>query len=159
MNYYTRPVELADWESLCKMVRFISLSPKFSKILAVDEAKMEVALVNSRLPDKMSPIRLQVVHSASKVVGYAIIYICQPPATDIPGCLIGPSQCFIHSMFVYPDAGKEAGLVLIQGIEEFGKSFGAKLLYGNVRMDGHFGAIKRKYGMKPLYIAIGKEIE
>lgn len=152
----SREATLDDWAGLKRLVDWIRRDPAFSKILAITEAEMEAALVNSRLPQ--IPYRLQVVVEGkwNKVLGFAICCLHSGSQMYSPGAESGQPNCYIHAAFVSPAAPRRAGLLLYQGVEDWARSGNALQLYGNVRLEGSFGGFARKYGLKPLYTAIGK---
>lgn len=71
-------------------------------------------------------------------------------------------QTFIHVCYVKPSTGKLVGELMNQAIEAWGTSRGHNYIVASVRVNAKnpfkLRAIDKRYGFKPLYIAIGKPI-
>lgn len=98
------------------------------------------------------------VREAEKIVGLSILYEILAP--DI---MVGPvPQSFLHVCYINPKASKEAGDLMNQAIEMWGRSRGHNYVTANVRATNgnpfKMRAVEKRYGFKPLYITIGKQI-
>jgi hypothetical protein len=71
---------------------------------------------------------------------------------------------FIHSIYVessLPSGDKvprKAGMKFLEDIENWARERNCEYLFGNVRMDGSFNALYRKYGFEKTHLVISKKI-
>lgn len=155
MSWTTRPAGPDDWQDL-KDLLVLMQNTKAKDALATTPASLWGVLCNQF---QYPQVRLQVLVSPEgRVVGYACLALTSPPDINVPGASRKLVHCFIQSVFIDPLLPREAGLVMMEGIEDFARSGRATFLYGNVRTSGPIKGFARKYGMKPVSYQVGKEI-
>jgi hypothetical protein len=154
-TWVTRAAGPDDWQDLKALLR-TQRETKAAHVLGTTEEGLWGAICNQF---SFPQVRVLVLYSGvSGAQGYAILCVTHPPDIYSPGATKGVKHLFISAVFVDPHLPREAGLAMMSGIEEFGKSWEVSLIYGNVRMEGPIKGFARKYGMKPMYVGIGKEL-
>lgn len=152
---------LDDWQDIKVLVDQLSAS-RFTNIVGANRDEASGFLLNSLVaPDGVGFLMLRWM---SELIGMAALMAINAPK---PGTLGVYAQCqrhcFINSVYIRPDiAGvkvpKEAGSHMLLGIEAWARARGAVWMYGNVRLDGRFGALWRKFGMAPQHGVAGKGV-
>jgi len=155
-----RPARFEDWQDIEHVLLRLS-SSRFSAWLSCNRQETQYFLMHSLcLPQSVG---LLVEHWDGEPIGLCALLLVDSPRAGVPG--IGVARHgFIHSVFVDPCTVKgarvpsEAGHVMMEAIENWCKERGAGYVYGNVRMDGHFEALHKKFGMIRQHMVVGKEI-
>lgn len=99
------------------------------------------------------------VREDQDLVGLSILYEILAPCV-FKGLV---PQTFVHVCYINPKASREAGDLMNQGVELWGRSMKHSHVIANVRVTAKnpfkLRAIDKRYGFKPLYIVIGKELK
>ena len=153
---------LDDWQDIKVLVHELQES-RFSAILGADINGMECWLHNSKLFPQS--VGLLLLRWEGRLVGLCALMAVdapEPGSLGLGGNVRTQRHGFIHSVYIAPYADEKvpqcAGQVLLKGIEQWARERGAVYLYGNVRLDGRFGALWRKFGLSPQHGVIGRAI-
>lgn len=162
MTYYVHPAQLNHWEAI-KGVAARLRDSRFSAFVGGEEAELEGFLVNSLTVPQA--VGLLLLTMGDTPIGLAALIIVDCPKPGRLGTQVQVERHgFIHSVYIdpfFPDGSKvpgEAGQAMLLGVEQWCRARGAVYLYGNVRLDGRFGALWRKFGLSPQFGTVGKAI-
>jgi hypothetical protein len=160
---------LEDWLGIKSVVELLNAHPKFSKFLSCTVQDAQGWLVNSiAFPHSVGML---VVTYEAVVCGVAAVLAMETPLPGSAGVGKGPKHGFMHSVFIAPcvypwgvkDIGKlripsSAGLAMCEMIVKWTRERSCTYVYGNVRPDGHFDGLLRKYGFKVQHKVVGMEL-
>lgn len=155
-----RPARFEDWPDIEHILLRLS-SSRFSAWLSSSPQETQCFLMHSlMLPQSVG---LLVEHWDGIPIGICALLLVDSPRAGVPG--IGVARHgFIHSVFIDPTTIKgarvpsEAGTIMMDAIEKWCQERQANYVFGNVRMDGHFEALLKKFGMEKMHMVVGKLI-
>ena len=156
---FVGPADLDDWTGLNEVRDRLEAS-KFSAYVSATRDELRALLCNSILLPHA--VGLLVARYRTIACGMAALLLVQAPRPGTPGVATKPHG-FIHSVYIDPSVAgmmipPAVGAAVFAGIEKWSRDRGADYVYGNVRLDGHFDALYRKYGLVKQHYVIGKEL-
>ena len=163
--------DIEDWPDIMNLRGYLTRS-KAENYISADPESLKGFLHHAyTYPERVG---LLLCWWKSDLVGMAAVLLVDQPVVTTPGVGV-TRQAFIHSVYITPwvwDALKVekisvpgyVGAEMSAGIDIWATSprsdggGGARFIYGNVRLDGHFKAFSRKFGYERQSVVIGKSL-
>lgn len=157
-----RPARMSDYPGLIELLRRIQNS-RFAKYLPSTEQELEAYLLNS-LQFPMQCVLLVSLWEDVLVGITAMMMIMPPSVGRIPVVMEQDRQCFIHAAYIDPGIkGRRVPLAVgtnqWETMKRWALDRGATFIYGNSRLDGHFDAWARRYGLTKQHVIIGTRLK
>lgn len=157
-----RPAQLSDHSQLMELLERLQGS-RFANYVSSTKQELEAYLLNS----------LQFPHQCVLLVSIwdgvlcgisAMMMVMPPSIARIPVVLEQDRHCFIHAAYIDPGIkGNRVPLAVGKNQWETMKRWaldrGANFIYGNSRLDGHFDAWARRYGLIKQHVVIGTHLK
>lgn len=163
--------DVEDWEAIGGLREYLEGS-RANNYISADPQSLKAFLHHSfTFPERVG---LLLCRWQGRLVGMAAVLLVDQPVVVVPG-LRSSRQAFIHSVYILPwvwdwDRSRQlrvpgrVGVAMSEGIEKWATfprsdgGGGARFIYGNVRLDGNFGAFARKFGYEKQSVVIGKSL-
>lgn len=174
-----RNATLNDWPQI-KDLHARLQTDKARNYIASTIEELEAFLVNSITFPQVSLLVLEwEMEKGTYLVGIAAMMLIQAPQLGQIGVHNKLAvHCFIHAVYIPSwirattgeklrvplqhgvDGGsdQDAGALMWNSMVAWAEAHNASYIYGNIRLDGNFGAFEKKYGLTKRFTIIGKEI-